>query len=165
MQKNEKYYIAYGSNLNIMQMQRRCPGADAVGSGWLGGYRLAFRGSKTGAYLTLTPDPGGRVPVGVWRIRPEHERALDIYEGYPEFYRKEWMSVRVKPFHPEGAPVVGLTGMIYIMDENRPLGVPATQYVETCMIGYDCFGLNAAPLIRAVTEARQMRRKVVSVDE
>ena len=31
----ERYYIAYGSNLHKEQMSRRCPDARVVGTGWL----------------------------------------------------------------------------------------------------------------------------------
>ena len=40
-----KYYIAYGSNLNIKQMGYRCPTAKKLYTAELEGYRLEFRGS------------------------------------------------------------------------------------------------------------------------
>ena len=49
----KKYYLAYGSNLNIPQMQYRCPEARIVGTAVIEGYRLLFNGSKTGSYLTI----------------------------------------------------------------------------------------------------------------
>ena len=39
-----KKYIAYGSNMNIEQMERRCPGARVAGKGWLKDHRLFFAG-------------------------------------------------------------------------------------------------------------------------
>ena len=33
-------YLAYGSNLHIGQMQRRCPTAEVLGTSTLHGYRL-----------------------------------------------------------------------------------------------------------------------------
>ena len=48
----KRYYLAYGSNLNMEQMHYRCPGAVPLGTAELEGYRLLFKGSKTGAYLT-----------------------------------------------------------------------------------------------------------------
>ena len=50
------YYLAYGSNLNVNQMKRRCPRAKIVGSTIIDDYRLMFKGSKTGAYLTIATD-------------------------------------------------------------------------------------------------------------
>ena len=49
----KKYYIAYGSNLNIRQMRNRCPGAKPVGITMIPNYELLYKGSKTGAYLTI----------------------------------------------------------------------------------------------------------------
>ena len=53
-----KNYIAYGSNLNVGQMSRRCPGAIPVGTARIENYELLFRGSKTGSYLTIEPKEG-----------------------------------------------------------------------------------------------------------
>ena len=43
-----KFYVAYGSNLNTIQMKRRCPHAKIYGVGKIKDYRLLFKGSKTG---------------------------------------------------------------------------------------------------------------------
>ena len=48
-----KYYLAYGSNLNLVQMFRRCPHARVIGHTSLPGMRLVFRGSKTGGQRSL----------------------------------------------------------------------------------------------------------------
>ena len=55
-----KYYLAYGSNLNIRQMQMRCPGAKPVGTMVLEDYELLFKGSKTGSYLTIEKKKAGK---------------------------------------------------------------------------------------------------------
>ena len=54
----KRYYIAYGSNLNVQQMRWRCPGARIIGTSELKDYRLLFKGSKTGSYLTVEPEKG-----------------------------------------------------------------------------------------------------------
>ena len=43
-----KYYLAYGSNLNLNEMKVRCPSAKMIGSTILKDYELIFRNS----YLT-----------------------------------------------------------------------------------------------------------------
>ena len=50
---DKRYYIAYGSNLNVQQMRWRCPGARIIGTSELQDYRLLVKGSKTGSYLTV----------------------------------------------------------------------------------------------------------------
>ena len=49
----KRFYLAYGSNLNKNQMRYRCPDAKVVGVASLIGWRLLFKGSLTGAYLTI----------------------------------------------------------------------------------------------------------------
>ena len=101
MQK--RYYIAYGSNLNIPQMRMRCPGARIIGTSVVPDYELLFKGSKTGAYLTIEPKEGESVPVAVWETTDADEAALDRYEGFPTFYYKKEMVL----------PIVGIrTGKV-----------------------------------------------------
>lgn len=71
---NKRYYIAYGSNLNVRQMRMRCPTARRIGTSELKGYELLFKGSKTGSYLTVEKRPGSSVPVGVWEVSSSDEK-------------------------------------------------------------------------------------------
>ncbi len=90
----KRYYIAYGSNLNIRQMRIRCPHARVIGTAVINDYELLFKGSRTGAYLTIEPKVGSEVPVAVWEVTESDEAALDRYEGYPVFYyKKKWNSI------------------------------------------------------------------------
>lgn len=136
-----KFYLAYGSNLNLNQMAFRCPGAKIAGMATLDDYRLLFRGSRTGAYLTVEPCKGSQVPVGVWEITEADERALDRYEGYPSFYYKKTLRVtlRSEAFDLDDLQVDAL---IYIMHEDRPLGVPSRTYLSTCGKGYLDWGFD-----------------------
>ena len=74
----KRYYIAYGSNLNIPQMRMRCPEARIIGTSVIEGYRLLFKGSKTGSYLTIEPQEGASVPVAAWEVSAENEASLDV---------------------------------------------------------------------------------------
>lgn len=143
-----KYYLAYGSNLNLAQMKRRCPTATPVGTAFIDDYRLMFKGSKSGSYLTIEKAKGYKVPVGVWKIEDSDEHALDIYEGYPTFYYKEefeieFISIKRKLKHHVKA-------LVYIMDEKRMLGLPSEHYVLTCLEGYKSFGFDAQYLKEAL---------------
>jgi len=95
-QDDKRYYLAYGSNLNVPQMRRRCPTAAILGTAKLRGWELLFRGSKTGSYLTIEEREGCEVPVAVWVVTPEDEAALDRYEGFPGFYYKKEFRVQYK---------------------------------------------------------------------
>lgn len=152
MQK-KKYYLAYGSNLNVTQMEWRCPRAKIAGYGTLQDWQLLFRGSGTGAYLTIEPCEGSTVPVGIWEITPEDEKSLDRYEGYPHFYYKATVPVLMK--NRRNQPPKEVDAMVYIMHENRPMGRPSGAYVATCAQGYIDFQFDMKPLRDAVYAARK----------
>ena len=91
-----KFYLAYGSNLNIRQMRFRCSDAQPIGTAEISDYQLLFKGSKTGAYLTIEKKKGGIVPVAVWAVSERDEERLDVYEGCPNFYYKTQMTLPVQ---------------------------------------------------------------------
>ena len=91
----KRYYIAYGSNLNVRQMKYRCPTSKIVGTAIIKDYELLYKGSKTGSYLTIEKKKGSLVPVVVWEVTAADEHSLDIYEGCPNFYYKENMKIRL----------------------------------------------------------------------
>ena len=90
-----KLYIAYGSNLNLAQMKYRCPTAKFIGTGILENYELQFKGSLHNAHATIAQKPGAAVPVGVWEIQSADELRLDRYEGYPSYYFKQELDIRM----------------------------------------------------------------------
>ena len=149
----KRYYIAYGSNLNVRQMTMRCPTARIIGTSEIHNYRLLFKGSKTGSYLTIEPEKGCSVPVAVWSVTDEDEWALDRYEGFPSFYYKKELEL----------PITGIkTGkvrrrkvFVYIMHEDRPFGVPSSFYMRTCAEGYRYFGFDLQTLLEAFTYSQE----------
>jgi gamma-glutamylcyclotransferase (GGCT)/AIG2-like uncharacterized protein YtfP len=130
-----KLYVAYGSNLNLEQMEQRCPDARVVGKGVIEDYALKYRGSKTGAYLTILREKGKRVPVAVWAISESDERSLDRYEGFPTFYYKKRMRVLLENGKTTYA-------MAYVMSDRAQPGIPSEYYVRTCFLGYVKNGLD-----------------------
>ncbi len=143
-QRNQppKHYIAYGSNLNLMQMRHRCPTAKIVGAAELHDYELVFRGSRTGNYLSIDPHEGGTVPVLIWEVQHSDELSLDRYEGYPNFYGKEDMTVVVNG--------VEMSAMVYTLDESHALGMPSIHYVSVVKGGYETAGFDVEILRTAI---------------
>lgn len=143
----KRYYIAYGSNLNVRQMLMRCPDSRMIGTAMIPDYRLMFKGSKTGSYLTIEKAPGHKVPVGVWEVSARDEKSLDRYEGYPSFYYKKELVL----------PITGIRSgkirrrkvFVYIMHEDRQLGIPTNFYMRICMEGYYNFGFDYEYLLQA----------------
>ena len=65
-------YFAYGSNINLGQMEYRCPDASVVGPVVLEGWELLFR---RGGFATIAPKEGEqvqglltRVVFGIFRV-------------------------------------------------------------------------------------------------
>ena len=71
----EILYIAYGSNLNLSQMEQRCPTARVIGTSEIKDYELVFRGSRYSAVATIELCEGSNVPVLLWGIQPEDEKS------------------------------------------------------------------------------------------
>ena len=126
--KKQRIYLAYGSNLHLGQMSRRCPDAKRLGTAMLQDYQLLFRGGNRGAVATVEPKKGHTVPVLLWTISARDERSLDHYEGYPFLYRKETVTVEL-----DGTPT---EAMVYIMNDGKPLGQPSVYYYNTIQQGY-----------------------------
>lgn len=150
---SKRYYIAYGSNLNIPQMRMRCPGARIIGTSVIEDYQLLFKGSKTGSYLTIEPKAGAEVPVVVWEVTEPDEKALDRYEGYPNFYYKKEMTLDIKGIRTK--KVRRREAFVYIMHEERELGIPSWYYVNTCLDGYRAFGFDEKYLFDAIRVSRR----------
>lgn len=150
---DKKYYIAYGSNLNIRQMRYRCPNARIIGTAVIKDYELLFKGSKTGAYLTIESKEGCEVPVAVWKVTASDEAALDRYEGFPSFYYKKQMTIKVKGIRT--GKIREKQCFVYIMHEERNSGIPSSIYVNTCLEGYESFGFDERYLLEAMKKAEE----------
>lgn len=84
-------YFAYGSNMNLGQMGRRCPGATLLGTARLDGYRFVI--NETG-YATIERFPGRHVEGVLWNLLAEHHPILDEYEDHLEGgYDRCWREV------------------------------------------------------------------------
>lgn len=136
-----KLYVAYGSNLNMMQMGWRCPTASVVGTGKIIDYKLTFR-----RVATIEPSIKQEVPVAVWKIEDSDEKALDRYEGYPNLYRKEMIDVEMD----DGTKI---KAMVYIMNYGEP-GLPYKEYLNTIIKGYQDVGLDPSYLEEALIDTK-----------
>lgn len=128
-------YLAYGSNLDVEQMARRCPGATRVGVEELDGVVPWFGGPsklRGGGVLSLRQGPGS-VAVVRYRLTASDLETLDRLEGHPHFYvrrrrRDAW---------------------IYLLgDHVQPLA-PTAAYLDLVRSAWHAIGADVAPLERA----------------
>ena len=131
-----KIYLAYGSNLNHQQMAERCPNASYLGNTMLKDWRLVFK-----SVATIEKDLGKYVPVGVFQITDECEKALDIYEDYPRLYDKKELDVILDSTQ--------VTAMTYIMVGKFGISPPSRKYFNVICEGYKNCNLNPDFLLEA----------------
>ena len=122
-------YFAYGSNLNKSQMSVRCPKARALGSAYLIGWRLVFRGV---ADIEPSDDPSVMLPVGFWDITTECLESLDHYEGHPHLYRR-----------------VNINGAMTYRMNTEGYSSPSNFYFDGIAKGYSDFELDKTELWHA----------------
>jgi gamma-glutamylcyclotransferase (GGCT)/AIG2-like uncharacterized protein YtfP len=73
-------YFAYGSNMNVDAMARRCPRSRAFGPARLERHRLCIMRE---GWLTVVRDPRAAVHGALWDLAISDLPALDRFEGVP----------------------------------------------------------------------------------
>lgn len=135
-------YISYGSNMNLSQMDYRCPNSKVVCNGKLKGWRLVF---NVHADIIKTDDENDFVPVVVWNIDSKDWENLDMYEGYPSYYIKETVNVILDNGETEKA-------IVYVMADNRKgFFRPTKSYFEGIEAGYIENGIDVKYLYDALS--------------
>ncbi len=80
-------YFAYGANIDVLAMRRRCPTAVCTGTALLHEHRPT---SMREGWLTVTHEAGCRTPGLLWTLQSSDIDALDIYEDVEKgLYAKE----------------------------------------------------------------------------
>ena len=141
----KKYYLAYGSNLNLNQMAFWCPNARPIGIMNLKDYRLVYKGrTDEFSYLTIEKCEGSIVPLGLWEVSYFDVFSLDSYEGYPTFYSKYYIPIKIGDKNKKA--------LIYVMNEYFDYHLPSEEYINTCLEGYENFGFDRVILDRVLKD-------------
>ena len=115
-------YFAYGSNLNLFQMKRRCKVSIFLKKINLKDFRLTFRSKYRAA--DIEPKKNSIVPGGLFDISKSDEKKLDVYEDYPILYRKFYFTY------------YGKKVMTYTMVKKTPFRFPTEKYLNIIKQGY-----------------------------
>ncbi|PHH78597.1 hypothetical protein CDD82_2956 [Ophiocordyceps australis] len=92
-----KLYFAYGSNLHIKQMKRRCPNSRYIGRARLCNYRWQI---NERGFANIVETPGRCVDGLVYEIDQKDEAKLDINEGVAKkAYEKRHLAVMLHRAH------------------------------------------------------------------
>lgn len=117
-------YLAYGSNLNVVQMMQRCPLSKPLYPVKLDDWQLVFRG-----YADIIPVKGEYLYGAIWDISNECEIALDRYEGVKGgLYSKKYFN-----FNKEK--------VLWYKMNSIDIKPPDEMYYETILEGYNDFSL------------------------
>ena len=129
-------YFAYGSNLNIFQMKRRCKDSKFLKKIKLKDFRLTFRSKYRAA--DIEHKKNSIVPGALFEISKSDERKLDIYEDYPILYKKIYFLYYGKKI------------MTYTMSKKTSFRYPTERYLNVVKRGYKDCKLDKKFLIKAL---------------
>ena len=130
-------YFAYGSNLHLFQMKRRCKDSVFLKKIRLVNFKLTFRSKYRAA--DIEPKKNSIVPGALFEISKSDEKKLDVYEDFPKLYEKYY-------FYYYGKKV-----MTYTMVNKSPFRYPTERYLNIVKRGYKNCGLNFKYLKLALT--------------
>ncbi|MBV8964485.1 MAG: gamma-glutamylcyclotransferase [Hyphomicrobiales bacterium] len=118
-----RLYFAFGANLDIVGMSRRCPGAEPVGAARLDNHRFAI---VQPGFATVIEAPGATVHGVLWRLSSRDINVLDAYENISSgLYGRAEKPVR------HGMRT--LRALTYFVWEPKA-GRPKPGYLEDCVL-------------------------------
>ena len=145
------YYCAYGSNMNLEQMEHRCPKSKVVCNGVLIGWKLVF---NIHANIIHTGDEKDSVPVVLWNIHDDDWKALDGYEGFPIYYDKKNVDITLN----DGEIVEAI---VYVMtDDYKDISLPYKHYFNVILTGYKENKINTDALYEALEYTAYNQTKI-----
>jgi len=112
-------YFAYGSNMDVGAMARRCPRSKALGLARLERRRLAVMRE---GWLTAVRDSRSAVHGVLWDLALSDVAALDRYEGVPQGLYAKLMQPVIAGRAPKQA-------IVYFGVNSGP-GAPRSAYLE-----------------------------------
>ena len=131
-------YFAYGSNLNLFQMKRRCKDSVFLKKYELKGYKLNFRSKYRAADIEKSKN--SIVPGALFEISKSDEKKLDVYEDFPILYKKLYFTYYNR------------TVMTYIMVNKTEFRYPTERYLNVVKQGYRGCNLNTDYLTKALNK-------------
>ena len=130
-------YFAYGMNTNLDEMAYRCPGARSLGHACLINhvFRFAF-------HADVEACEGSYVDGVLWEISSENLAALDLLEGYPNYYDRCALQVvhEARTYH----------ALTYRMQSGHPDATPTSRYFNMVLEGYQSHQVPVEQLYNSV---------------
>lgn len=136
-------YFAYGSNMDVAAMRRRCPSSHAIGLGRLLRHRFVL--TREG-YASVIRDPGACVHGLLWDLALRDTGALDRYEGVAD-------GLYAKAYQPIATAAGSRRALLYVGLNSGP-GVVRPGYMEGVIAAAESLRL-PAPYVARLRELLQ----------
>lgn len=133
-------YFAFGSNLDVDQMNDRVPGCVPIRAAYLDDVEICFRGSSRtwgGGVASFQRAKGETLP-GVLYANVDLD-VMDRYEGAPTYYQRCELTVRLD----DGRKVKATT---YYKPTSFPRAAPSDAYLGTIAEAYGAWGFETDKL-------------------
>ncbi len=127
-------YFAYGANMDVAAMARRCPSSRPLGLARLPRHRWII---SADGYANVLRDPRRQVVGMLWELALSDVPALDRFEDVPRLYRKVTQPV----ISPAGIR----RALVYLGRSTEP-GRPRAGYLEDVLSAAEAAGLPKACL-------------------
>jgi gamma-glutamylcyclotransferase (GGCT)/AIG2-like uncharacterized protein YtfP len=145
------YYFAYGSNLDLMQMQMRCPNAQFVATARLDDHRICFpRKSfvRDCAIISVEPAEGESVWGALYEIQPEDLARLDEREGFSVKRDREKNPQNRITVKVECSDERAMTAETYVATPTENPGQPSPHYIGYLVAAAAECGLPKSQLVK-----------------
>lgn len=145
------FYFAYGSNLDLMQMQLKCPDAQFVSTARLDGYRVCFpRRSfvRDCAIISIEPDAAESVWGALYEVEDGDMKRLDEREGFSA-RREAARNVRNRvTVRVETSDERSVTAEAYVAVASDDPGQPSPHYIGYLVASAAECGLPKSHLVK-----------------
>lgn len=130
MKKTARYYFAYGSNMDLGQMKRRCSKPKVLGVARLPGYRVEFYGYSSlwdGAQETVIPDLQSEVWGVLYELQAYDCESLDVAQDARMNGTGAYFHYPVGVIDMQQGTI---NALIYKKDVLQEAKFPSTEYLE-----------------------------------
>ena len=128
-----RFYFAYGSNMNPDRIRERIPQARVVGRATIYGWRLVER-----LYADIERAKGGRVEGVLYLVSDGEMYRLDAYEGYPRVYESIGVNAYLDSTHKVSAFTYSMTAATKRERDGKPY---PKSYRLLCSTGANWHGV------------------------
>jgi len=136
-EEEKRPYFAFGSNLSLNQMRKRCPSHQLVGIAVLANHRVVCNKAKSDGVnycAGIIKSPGDEVLGALYKLTPSDIRRLDKEEGCwegTEHYFRDAVDFNVRNL----ATGIVINAFTYFVAKPVPPKKPATEYAEIIFDG------------------------------